>query len=57
MEKITNFDMEDSEFSNVDDTGVEDDDDDNFMGDDWEWDQWTTIGDNGSAPGPPMNCD
>ena len=39
------FDTKDNEFMNGDDMGGEDDDYNNFLGDDQEWDQWTTIGD------------
>ena len=36
--------------------GVEDYDDYNFLGDDWKWDQWTTIGGyDDDVPGPPMS--
>ena len=54
-DKGENFDTKDSEFMNGYDTVVEDNDYNNFLGDDWEWDQWTTIGDYDGVPGPPMN--
>ena len=57
MAKITNLDMEYSAFANEDDAGVEDDDDDKFLGDDLEWYQWNTICYDGGVPGPPMNDD
>ena len=47
--------MEDIEFANGDDTVVEEDDDHNFFGDDWEWDQWYPIGNDDDVPRPPMN--
>ena len=50
-----NCDMQDSEFMNGDDTGVEDDDDNNFLGENWEWDQWAPIVDDYDVPIPPMN--
>ena len=37
-----NSDMEDSKFMNGYDMGVEDDDDNNFLGDNWEWDLVTS---------------
>ena len=49
------FDMEDSSFVNGDDTRVEEDDDNNLLGNDWEWYQWNVIGDDDGVPGPPMN--
>ena len=47
--------MEDSEFDNGYDTGVEKADDNNFFVGDWEWDQWTPIGDDDDVPEPPTN--
>ena len=38
---------------NVDHTVVEEDDKNNLLGDDWEWDQWTNIGDDDSVTEPP----
>ena len=55
--KITNLDMEYSALANEDDTGLEDDDDDNFLGDGLEWYQWNTIGYDGGVSGTPMNDD
>ena len=37
------------------DTGVEDDNDNNFLGDNWEWYQQAPIVDDYDVPIPPMN--
>ena len=49
--------MEYSALANEDDTGLEDDDDDYFLGDGLEWYQWNTIGYDGGVPGTSMNDD
>ena len=53
--KVSIYDMEDREFVNGYDMGMEGDYDNIFFGNDWEEDQWTTIGDDDGVTGPPMN--
>ena len=54
-DKVENCDIRDSESVNEDYTGVEDDGNNKFLGGDWEWVQWNTIGEDDDVSGPPMN--
>ena len=55
-DEVSNCDTEDSTFLNEDDSVVEEENGNKLFGDDWEWGQWTAIGDDDDdIPGPPMN--